>query len=254
MQSPSSCCIFAAESQLWTGKNGEDFDLRRLGADGWTARAVRLDASGRLTRRPGAFFFSTRLHLPPDPVPSPSGPSFISFWTLLHLPPNPASSPSEPSFISFWTQLPIPLDPASSPFGPDFLSHRHTSGILQAYSKHTQTSCLGMPTPCHLLAKCLPSPCESNKKNGFCPLIAEPEKMFHTLSGKRTPPIDLPYTSLTPPLDLPWTSERENGIRRGAKRLHKLDSLIRFGQSFLHIPLPSRIKNVTLPTHTSNLI
>ena len=154
MQSPSSCCIFAAESQLWTGKNGEDFDLRRLGADGWTARAVRLDASGRLTRRPGAFFFSTWLHLPPDP----------------------ASSPSEPSFISFWTQLPIPQ-----------AHFRHTSGTLQAYFRHTLSIlkqavwvCLllanSLRSTCHLRAKYLPSPCESNKKMDSVPLLLSRKK------------------------------------------------------------------------------
>ena len=138
MQSPSSCCIFAAESQLWTGKNGEDFDLRRLGADGWTARAVRLDASGRLTRRPGAFSFSTRLHIPPDPASSPSGPSFISFWTQLHL----------------------LLDPASYPTGTLQAYFRHTLSILKQAVWVCLLLAISLRSTCHLLAKYLPSPCE----------------------------------------------------------------------------------------------
>lgn len=141
-----------------------------------TARAVRLDASGRLTRRPGAFFFSTRLHLPPDPASSPSGPSFISLRTRLPILLDPASSPSEPSFISFWTQLPILLDPASYPTGTLQKNSRHTLSIL----KQAVWVCLplanSLRSTCHLRAKYLPSPCESNKKMDSVPLLLSRKK------------------------------------------------------------------------------
>ena len=158
------------------------------------------DAPGRPIRRLGPANQTPRGIFLSHPAPSPSGPSFISFRTQLHLPPNPASYPSGPSFISLWTQLHLPLDPASYPTGTLQAYFRHTPSILQAYSNRLFGYAYSLPSPCKVLAISLQSTCHllaKAIKNGFCPLIAEPEKCSIRYRGS----VHLPWTSPGPPLD-----------------------------------------------------